>query len=153
MKKTLLYLFHRDLQRLKAEIQQYNRQESLWRTAHSITNSAGNLVLHIIGNLNTYIGAYLGNTGYIRDREREFSEKQVHLEILCDLIDESDKMIQKVISSIPEVDLNEKYPEHVFEDLDMTIGFFLVHLLGHLDYHLGQINYHRRLFDIQFESD
>ncbi len=77
MKATLQSLFKRDLEKLKSEIEQYSSEENLWRTDKSITNSAGNLCLHLIGNLKAFIGAGLAKTDYIRDREFEFAGKDV----------------------------------------------------------------------------
>jgi hypothetical protein len=71
----LIQLFERDLQKLKAEIVQYSQEENIWAIVPEINNSAGNLVLHLVGNLNTYIGAEIGKTGYIRNRPLEFSQK------------------------------------------------------------------------------
>jgi hypothetical protein len=77
MLETLKMLFDRDLNRLKNEIKLYQNEKTIWYIEKDITNSAGNLCLHLIGNLNTYIGAELGSTNYIRNRELEFSSKNI----------------------------------------------------------------------------
>ncbi|MEZ4849818.1 MAG: hypothetical protein R3B93_14620 [Bacteroidia bacterium] len=74
---SLKDLFTRDLEKLKEEIQAYKDEQNLWKTEANITNSGGNLCLHLIGNLNTYIGAGLANSNYIRNRENEFSLKNI----------------------------------------------------------------------------
>ena len=73
--ETLKTIFSRDLLKLKTEIELYKKEEKLWCTDKNISNSAGNLCLHLVGNLNTYIGNEIGKTGYVRNRELEFSQK------------------------------------------------------------------------------
>ncbi|MGK2861731.1 MAG: DinB family protein [Chitinophagaceae bacterium] len=144
--QTLKTLFLRDLNKLKQEIELYKDESNLWITDKAIANSAGNLCLHLTGNLNTYIGKELGNTGYIRNRELEFSQKNISRKELLKGIDETISIIDKVLDTIKDERLKEDYPLVVFTE-KMTTGFFLVHLVTHLSYHLGQINYHRRLLD------
>jgi uncharacterized damage-inducible protein DinB len=139
-------LFQRDLNRLKQEIEQYKDEPVIWRTDKDIKNSAGNLTLHLIGNLNHFIGAALGKTGYVRNREQEFSLKDVPRSELLAKIEETATMIEKVLTHLPEAVLQEEYPVIVFDKKTST-QFMLVHLVTHLNYHLGQINYHRRLLD------
>ncbi|PXY38957.1 DinB superfamily protein [Flavobacterium cheongpyeongense] len=142
--ETLKALFNRDLNKLKEEIILYQTESQLWVTDKNISNSAGNLCLHLLGNLNTYIGATLGKTDYVRNRPLEFSEKDVPKDQLINKINDIILVINTVLDSLSEADLNKTYPQIVFEK-EMTTGFFLVHLSTHLAYHLGQINYHRRL--------
>lgn len=144
--QVLIELFERDLTRLKKELLLYKKEEMMWLVKNEINNSAGNLALHIIGNLKTFIGTNLGGTGYIRNREAEFSEKNVPLTKTLKMIDETFKVIQSTINNFTENDLNKLYPVQVFKNKkEMTNEYFLIHLYGHLNYHLGQINYHRRL--------
>lgn len=146
LKTTLINLFSRDLIRLKSEIEAYNNEAVIWEIENNIANSAGNLCLHLIGNLNTYIGAELGQTGYVRHRELEFSLKNIPRTELIEKIDATQKMIEHVLGSLTEETLKAEYPLLVFNEKTSTT-FFLVHLTTHLAYHLGQINYHRRLLD------
>jgi len=146
LSKTLIKLFNRDLNRLKVEIESYNDENNLWVIEKEISNSAGNLCLHIVGNLNTFIGAEFGNTGYVRKRDLEFSLKDVPRAELINQIVETTAMVEKVIETLNEDDFQKEYSRRVFED-KMTTEFFLIHLTAHLNYHLGQINYHRRLLD------
>lgn len=140
-------LFQRDLNRLKQEIEQYKDEQTIWRIDRDIKNSAGNLTLHLIGNLNHYIGAQLGNTGYVRNRDLEFSLKDVPRSELVYKIDETATMIEKVLGKLPDAVLKEEFPVLVFDKKTST-QYLLVHLATHLTYHLGQVNYHRRLLDI-----
>ena len=142
--ETLKSLFDRDLNKLKLEIESYQNESQIWEIDKNISNSAGNLCLHLIGNLNTYIGAEIGKTGYIRNRELEFSLKDVPGSELIEKIENTILVVNKALDTLTETDLEAIYPLAVFEK-EMTTGFFLIHLSTHLAYHLGQINYHRRL--------
>ena len=143
---TLRLLFGRDLNRVKQELALYNDEEKIWHIEKSIANSAGNLCLHLIGNLNTYIGAELGGIAYVRHRELEFSLKNVARRELLEKLDETSSIVDISLSKAsPEV-LAQEYPILVF-DHKTTTEYLLVHLATHLTYHLGQINYHRRLLD------
>lgn len=144
MIQALISLFDRDLNRLKAELLAYENDSKLWVSQAQISNSAGNLCLHLIGNLNTYIGATLGNTGYIRHRELEFSLKGIPRDELLRKIDETILVVTNTLSNLNEDSLKMEYPLLVLKDKTST-EYFLIHLSTHLNYHLGQINYHRRL--------
>jgi len=143
---TLKYLFKRDLEKLKKEILAYQREENIWVVDKNITNCAGNLCLHLVGNLHTFLGTHLGNTGYVRQRDLEFSLKNVPRTTLIKQVDETIAMIENTLNQLTEADLEKAYPIIVFKD-KMETGLFLTHLATHLTYHLGQINYHRRLLD------
>lgn len=144
---TLQQLYKRDLIRLKTEITSYTQEENLWIVDKAIANSAGNLCLHLLGNLNAFIGAQIGNTGYVRDREFEFSGKDVPVSSLVHQIDDTIVVIDNALASLDEKQLAAEYPIQLFKE-PMTYEFFLIHLSSHLTYHLGQINYHRRLLDL-----
>lgn len=146
MIETLQTLFNRDLNKLKFEIESYEFEKQIWIIDKSISNSAGNLCLHLVGNLNTYIGAEIGKTGYVRNRPLEFSLKDIPQSELISKIEDTILVVNNALDSLNEEDLKKTYPQIVFEK-EMTTGFFLVHLATHLGYHLGQINYHRRLLD------
>jgi uncharacterized damage-inducible protein DinB len=146
--QTLKILFHRELNKLKQEIELYKEESKLWIIDKAIANSGGNLCLHLIGNLNTYIGKELGGTGYIRNRDLEFSQKDIPRDELLKKINETIEVVEKTLDTITDQQLEEEYPVVVFEE-KMSTGFFLTHLIAHLAYHLGQINYHRRLLDVQ----
>ena len=140
----LIKLYMRDLDRLNDEILAYPNELDLWKIDSNIKNSGGNLALHIIGNLNHFIGATLGKTAYVRARDNEFKNKNIPRQIITDSIFELKTTLKKALSSLIHEDLNENYPIEVFGK-PMSKEYFLIHLYGHLNYHLGQINYHRRL--------
>ncbi|MBL7806657.1 MAG: DinB family protein [Saprospiraceae bacterium] len=144
MSSTLLEFFERDLLKLREEIGLYVDESAIWEIRGSIANSAGTLCLHLTGNLKHFIGAVLGNTGYIRQRELEFSLRNVPREELLAGIDEARIDIKNVLQSFSEADFDTTYPQ---EKHGQTVSnrYMLLHLLTHLNYHLGQVNYHRRL--------
>lgn len=144
--QTLKQILLRDLGKLREEVTRYKKEESIWMAVPNISNPAGNLVLHLVGNLNAYIGATLGNTNYVRQRDLEFSLKNIARLELLEKIDDTSKMINTVMDTLDDSILPKTYPLIVFEK-EMTTAFFLLHLTTHLAYHLGQINYHRRLLD------
>ena len=146
---TLKDLFNRDLNKLKTEIEQYKDEANLWLVDGEIPNSGGNLTLHLVGNLKHFIGAVLGGSGYVRERDLEFSTKNTPRAELLQMIDETIADVEAGLDKLTPDQLAQEYPIAVFADRTepMTTEWFLVHLATHLGYHLGQINYHRRLFD------
>lgn len=143
---TLRKIYKRELNKLKTEIESYKDESNLWRVDKDIINCGGNLCLHMVGNLNAYIGAGLGNTGYVRDRPGEFANKDVPREVLLQMIAETIEIVDETLASLLAADLEKTYPLEVYKE-PPTTGYFLVHLVTHLTYHLGQLNYHRRLLD------
>ena len=146
MTDTLIELFERDLQKLKNEIDLYKAEENLWIVKEGIANSAGNLCLHLIGNLSHFIGATLGNTGYIRHREDEFSLKNIPRQDLITNIENCVLIVKTTLQKLTADDLEKEFPQQIFEK-SINTEMMLMHLTTHLTYHLGQINYHRRLLD------
>jgi hypothetical protein len=145
-KDILKELIIGDLGKLKQEMGAYQNEEKIWYIEESIMNSAGNLCLHLVGNLNTYIGAQYGQTDYVRNREAEFSLKNIPRAKLIDKIDQTIAMIGKAFDMMSAGQLDELYPSEILLKGKSTNHFF-VYLAMHLSYHLGQINYHRRLLD------
>lgn len=146
--ESLKSLYTRDLNKLKTEIESYQNEEAIWKIDKNILNSGGNLCLHLIGNLNHFFGTILGNLGYVRNREEEFSLKNIPKSELIIQVEETLNVVISTLDQLSEEDLAKNYP---IEPLGytMTTEYFLIHLFGHLSYHLGQINYHRRLLDVE----
>jgi hypothetical protein len=144
MPTILTELFERDLRKLATEISLYDAESALWEIRPGIANSAGNLCLHLIGNLQHFIGAVLGNSGYIRHREQEFSQKNVPRQKLLLDLEDTLNVVKNTLEHLSHTDFEHIYPLER-EGQAVTNGYMLTHLYGHLNYHLGQINYHRRL--------
>ena len=143
---TLITLFKRDLNKLIEEIESFKDESKIWIVSEDISNSAGNLCLHLLGNLNHFIGANLWNTGYIRERDKEFSLKNVPVKELRSQVEDVIVVIENTLKSLTPEDLAKEYTQRGFKN-PTTTEYFLAHLAMHLAYHLGQINYHRRLLD------
>lgn len=141
--ENLIKLFTRDLIRLKEEINLYTEEEKIWAVKEGISNSGGNLCLHLCGNLQYFIGAILGDSGYIRNREAEFKLKNIARTKLVDEIEATITVVTDTLEQVTKKDLEKDYSLQVFGE-PMTTEYFILHLAGHLNYHLGQINYHRR---------
>ena len=134
----------RDLDKLEKEISLYPSLNSLWVIQGDIKNSGGNLCLHLCGNLQHFIGSILGNSGYVRDREKEFSLRDISAKDLVLEVIKTKEAIKHTLTKLDPLILEKDYPVPVFQE-PMTTMYFLIHLTAHLEYHLGQINYHRRL--------
>lgn len=142
--KELNQLFQRDLEKLGSELAAYSDESKLWIIDREIANSAGNLALHLFGNIRTFIGLDLGGIPYERNRDREFSAKGISREALLSELEEVKKIVSTSLLGFNPNRLGDM-SVHSFFGYQMSIGFFLIHLYGHFNYHLGQINYHRRL--------
>lgn len=123
-----------------------NKNKIYGNCTDRLINTSGNLALHISGAVSHFIGAALGKNGYKRNREREFSEKNISRDEIISKIYEAIATIKLVLPSIEEHEMQEEFPEKIGGQT-LSIGFFLTHLISHVNYHLGQINYHRRLVE------
>jgi hypothetical protein len=140
--KSLAELFSRDLSRLIRQIEAFPDDEALWRTLPGITNSAGNLALHIEGNLREFIGRQLGQLPYIRKRDLEFSFKGIGRKELGERLAEVNRSIPSIVAELSTEQLEMDYPEAVL-GTPMSTQAFLIHLYGHLNWHVGQVHYLR----------
>ncbi len=143
--KEIENILVRDIKRLKKEIEAFQTEEDLWKTSGSISNSAGHLALHLCGNLRHYIGHVLGGSSYNRNRKLEFHSEPISRIELLVRIKATAEEVAAGLKKITETDLEKTYPILVFKD-EMSTQFFLIHLSGHLNYHLGQVNSLRRMF-------
>jgi uncharacterized damage-inducible protein DinB len=141
---VLITLYQQELDKLAEEINAYETDEQLWKVADGINNSGGNLCLHLTGGLQHFIGATLGETGYVRNREAEFKLKNIPRQKLLEEIENTRQILVDTLEQVSKKELESNYPIMLFSE-PMTTEFFLVFLLKHLGYHIGQINYHRRL--------
>lgn len=142
--EILTDLYDRDLNKLKAEIETYADEADLWKKPGDVPNSAGNLCLHLNGNLQHFFGAVLAGTGYVRNRDAEFATTGVSRDEMLADIDVTLTVVTSTLANLTDEDLGATYPIEVFGK-PMHTGWFLTHLSTHLMWHLGQINYHRRL--------
>jgi len=135
-------LYRRDLARLVRQLHALD-DARLWQVVPGVTNSAGNLLLHLNGNLREFIGRQLGGVPYVRDRPREFGARDVLRSEMTASLTELASLIPGVIERMTDSRWNDTFPENVLGE-PQTNRQFVVHLYGHLGYHLGQIDYLRR---------
>lgn len=139
-------LYERDLRKLIEEINLFEKEENLWKTVGSIRNSSGNLALHIIGGLNFLIGATLAHTGYVRNRNQEFNNKNVEKNLIVEQLEDLIALISRTLIALTPEQMESFYPGF-FDKENATISYVLSQLLLHLNYHLGQVNYLRRALE------
>jgi hypothetical protein len=140
----LAELYRRDLTRLMQELQAFSDDEALWRIAPGASNSAGNLTLHLEGNLREYIGRQLGRVPYTRQRDLEFSLRDLPAVDLMQRIGALKEMVPGIVAGLTAAELQSTYPEMVF-GAPISTQQLLMSLYGHLNYHMGQIDYLRRV--------
>lgn len=134
----------RDLRAVKRELEAYPSEADVWRLTSSIPNSAGTLALHLAGNIRHFVGGVLGGTGYVRDRKAEFADRDVPRAELLRRLDAAIADVGSTMTKLTDAQMAATFPEPVAGKLVSTADM-LIHLAVHLTFHLGQIDYHRRL--------
>jgi hypothetical protein len=143
IQKDFAALYRRDLTRVIQQLQRFPDGPALWQLAPGVTNSAGNLALHLEGNLREFVGRQLGEVPYQRRREQEFAAKGVSKAEMISRLEEVAELVPRVLASLSDDVLAAPYPSQVVGGFESTQQFMLS-LLAHLNYHLGQIDYLRR---------
>lgn len=146
LNNILADLYERDLRKLIEEINLFRDEEDLWKTLGDIKNPSGNLVLHLVGGLSHFIGALLANTGYVRDRDLEFSKKGVERKELVAQVEKLIPIVTKTLNGLTQQQMEGEFPV-MFDGKNNPGTYVLVRLLAHLGYHLGQVNYLRRALE------
>lgn len=144
MLNSLSVLIQREVSKIQEELEKYENESLIWQTPEGIFNSAGNLALHVAGNLQHFIGATLGKTDYTRNRAQEFEAKNVPVSEVIAELEKAKLAVDTTLLNLDEFEVQKLFPLDVFGG-DKSTEWFLIHLLSHTSYHLGQINYHRRL--------
>lgn len=134
----------RDLATLAAQLDAYADERDLWRPVPGIANTGGTLVLHLAGNIRHFVGAQLGGTRYVRDRDGEFNRRNVPQAELRDTVAAARAEADRTLAALDENALGRPYPLAV-GGVTLSTGQLLIHLATHLAYHLGQLDYHRRV--------
>jgi len=143
MQDDIRSVMTRELEAFAREVELFPDDLALWRTVHGVSNSAGNLALHVCGNLKHFVGAVLGGSGYVRNREAEFGTRSGSREDVARQVRETAGIVSTVLSRVsPEV-LEAPYPEP-HDGVQLRGDTFLLHLCVHLAFHLGQAGYLRR---------
>jgi hypothetical protein len=136
-------LLTRELAAFSRELDLFPDEALIWATVPGVANAVGTLTLHVCGNLQYYVGAILGNTGYVRDRDLEFSARDVPRTRLKAELAKTAEVVSTVLSGLPDESLAAEYPD-VLGGPRMPTGLFLRQLTSHLAFHLGQAGYLRR---------
>jgi len=144
LSETIWRLLDRDLTAMQQEIALYPNDDALWQLPDGIANSGGNLALHVAGNLRHFFGAILGSSGYVRDREKEFATRGLSRAAVATELAVAQREVAVTLAHLDPAQLAAPYPIRVL-DVQLDTATFLLHLCTHLTYHLGQIDYHRRL--------
>lgn len=140
------HILGRDLESLAAQVARYPDDASLWRVSGTIQNPAGTLVLHLVGNLFHYVGGVLGGSGYVRDRDAEFAGRGLSREELLGRIQACREQVVAVLGGVSDEVMAAPYPGVLPPSMaGATTHRFLLHLSGHFMWHLGQVDYHRRI--------
>jgi uncharacterized damage-inducible protein DinB len=116
-------------------------EEQFWRKPYSYGNSFGHLALHLIGNLNYYIGAQIAQTGYVREREREFTERNPppKQEVLRQ-VDEAVELVVKTLAAQTAETWSQPYQAVGAETSKDRFSIFL-RCAAHFHHHVGQMIY------------
>ncbi len=141
----LRFVILRDLDRLAAEVEAYPADADVWIEHPGVANPGGTLALHLAGNLQHFVGAGMGHTGYVRDRSREFAARDLSKGELLEEIAAAGAAVDTTLSRMSDNDLDAPWTGGGPLGDGATVGLMLLHLSGHLMYHTGQVNYHRRL--------
>jgi len=137
-------ILDRDLRALARQVEAYPDDAALWRTPDGAPNSAGTLVVHLAGNIQHYLGAHLAGTAFVRDRPGEFSARDVPRAALLRQIEAAQAAVRSAAKRSGDRALDEDFPE-IVGGMRVATGEYLIHLVSHFAYHLGQVDYHRRL--------
>lgn len=143
--QLFITLFSRDLKKLRKEIEQYRSEDALWVKLPGTINPGGNLCQHLVGNLRTYVGLTLGGYAYVRNRDAEFNQRTFTQTQMLEELDQLHEIVINTLASIDEQKMEEEYPRQVLDMFpEQPVRLVLMHLLAHLSWHLGHLNYHRR---------
>jgi len=137
------HIMVRELRGMKNELLAYQDEGDIWRSVPGLPNSAGTIALHVAGNLQHFVGAQLGKSGYVRDREAEFGRRDVPVSEMVNELDRTVAALDAAFAKLEDEAMDHPFPQEI-AGVRPTVGEFLVHLVAHLAYHLGQIDYHRR---------
>jgi len=144
LRSTLELLLTRELGAVRRELEAYPDDASVWRSAPGVPNTGGTLALHVAGNIQHFFGGILGGDGYKRDRDAEFARRDVSRMELLAGIDAAIASVKRTLPLLNDATLAAPYPEPIAKRTVCTRDF-VVHLVSHLSYHLGQLDYHRRM--------
>jgi hypothetical protein len=142
--KMLSAIITRELMAIERELNAYKTEEQVWALPPGLPNSGGTLALHAAGNLQHFVGAVLGGSSYVRDRDAEFQRRNVPRSELLEELRRAASSVQQVLERVDGATLEGDYPLPV-ANRRLVTSDFLLHLATHLAYHVGQLDFHRRI--------
>jgi uncharacterized protein DUF1572 len=134
----------RELRAIERELDAYRSEDEVWSLPPGLPNSGGTLALHAAGNLRHFIGAVLGGSSYVRDRDAEFQRRNVPRAELIEDLRQAEQAVRETLDHLDPARFDETYPLPV-ANRRLRTGDFLLHLMAHLAYHTGQVDFHRRI--------
>jgi uncharacterized damage-inducible protein DinB len=138
IKEVLFRLYDEALPRILTCLDQLSNEQIWWRPNES-SNSIGNLILHLSGNVRQWIGSGLGSLPDHRKRQIEFDERRpIDKERLVSDLLSNMAIAKSIISEVTTADLLKKRAVQTFQETGVTI---LIHVTEHFSYHTGQIAY------------
>lgn len=146
MREAFRRVYLRDLETAAREVEAYASDESLWARIPGLANSGGTLARHLAGNMRHFIGHLLGGSGYVRDREAEFSGTSMPRAAVAAELRSAAAEVDAAIDRFPPDQLAAPFPVTI-ANVQLTTERAMMHFVAHLAYHLGQIDYHRRMQD------
>ena len=141
---SIAALLQREVQGFEREVNLFPDDDTLWRTMPGIPNSAGNLALHIAGNLQYFVGAILGGSAYVRDRDAEFSRRSGTRTEITGELQKAAAAVRTVLPNLSDEILRSDFPDPPIPNRRIQTLMFLLHLCAHASFHLGQAGYLRR---------
>jgi hypothetical protein len=142
--RNLATLLVRELKGFEAELGLFPDDTRIWETVPGISNSAANLALHVAGNLQHFVGAVLGESGYVRNRDLEFSRRSGTRADIAAELHAAVTVVERILPGLPAEILEGRYPHTVVAGKEIETGLFLQQLCSHAAFHLGQAGYARR---------
>lgn len=144
MQTEFITFLSRGIETIISELQQYPDEDAVWKIEGEIKNSAGTLALHLNGSLNHFIGAVMAQNGYVRNRDAEFADRNIAREKIIGMLQKTKTMCSEFLEKQNADFFTAVFPLPTFGD-NRSNHYVLLQMIAHLNYHLGQINYHRRL--------
>ena len=144
VQQSIAALLERELAGFQRELDLFPDDETLWRTLPGVPNSAGNLALHVAGNLQHFVGAVLGGSAFVRNRDGEFSRRAGSRGELLEELQKAAVAVRTVVPNLTDAVLEHDFPEPVIPTRRIQTLRVLLHLCAHASFHLGQAGYLRR---------
>ena len=129
-------------------------EDELWHRPNASSNSTGNIILHLCGNITQYVLSSLGNTEDKRERDKEFSSTRVLQK--AELIDKLKTTVSAAVKIMRSLNDDDMLQKHSVQGFDLSAIGIIIHVVEHYSYHTGQIIFWTKLIkdkDLGFYSN